>query len=215
MALARAIASRPRALLMDEPLASLDLGLRGRVLPYLLRVRQELQLPLIHITHDPDEAMLLGDEIVVLNRGQLVARGEPRETLWSQAVLPLTTQMGVENLIEVEGIDGEGPSSRVRTRTGLELQAPWPVNPGEQLRLGVHAEDILIGLDRPGRLSARNVFSGRVDRIAESPDHRLVYVDVAGLSLVAKLTEGAVRELELEAGTAVYLIIKSQALRRI
>jgi molybdate transport system ATP-binding protein len=215
VALARAIASRPRALLMDEPLASLDLGLRGRVLPYLLRVRQELGLPLIHITHDPDEAMLLGDEIAVLNQGRLVAHGEPRETLWSQAVLPLTTQLGVENLIEVEAMDGEGPSPRVRTRDGLELQTPWPVNPGERLRLGVRAEDILIGLDRPGRLSARNVLTGRVDRIAESPDHRLVYVDVAGLCLVAKLTEGAVRELELEAGTAVYLIIKSQALRRI
>ncbi len=215
VALARAIASRPRALLMDEPLASLDLGLRGRVLPYLLRVRQELGLPMIHITHDPDEAMLLGDEIAVLNQGRLVARGEPRETLWSQAVLPLTTQMGVENLIEVEGIEGDKPSPRVRTHAGLELQTPWPVKPGERLRLGVRAEDILIGLDRPGRLSARNVFSGRVDQIAESPDHRLVYVDVAGDRLVAKLTEGAVHELGLEAGTPVYLIIKSQALRRI
>jgi len=159
--------------------------------------------------------MLLGDEVAVLNRGRLVAHGEPRETLWSQAVLPLTTQLGVENLIEAEGIEGEAPSPRVRTPGGLELQTPWPVKPGERLRLGVRAEDILIGLDRPGRLSARNVFSGRVDQIAESPDHRLVYVDVAGLCLVAKLTAGAVRELELEAGIDVYLIIKSQALRRI
>ena len=215
VALARAVASRPRALLMDEPLASLDLTLRGRVLPYLLRIREDLDLPLIHITHDPDEAILLGDEIAVLDAGRLVAQGEPRETLWSRAVLPLTTQLGVENLIEAVGCDGDGATTRVRTREGLELETPWPVNSGEQLRLGIRAEDILIGLERPGRLSARNVCPGQIDRIEEVENHRLLHVDVMGERLVAKLTIGAVEELELLRGGEVYLIIKSQAIRRV
>jgi len=215
VALARAVASRPRALLMDEPLASLDLTLRGRVLPYLLRIREELGLPLIHITHDPDEAILLGDEIAVLDAGRLVARGEPRETLWSRAVLPLTTQLSVENLIEAVGADAGTATTRVRTRGGLELETPWPVSAGEQLRLGIRAEDILIGLERPGRLSARNVCPGQIDRIEEVENHRLLHIDVMGERLVAKLTIGAVEELELVRGGEVYLIIKSQAIRRV
>jgi molybdate transport system ATP-binding protein len=215
VALARAIASRPQALLMDEPLASLDLTLRGRVLPYLLRIREELEVPLVHITHDPDEAILLGDEIAVLDRGRLVARGEPRETLWSRAVLPLTTQLGVENLLEVENAEPLRSSTRVRTAAGLELETPWPVGGAERLRLGVRAEDILIGLDRPGRLSARNVYRGRIEHIEAVDNDRLLHVDAEGERWVAKLTEGAVRELALDVGTDVYLIIKSQALRRI
>ncbi len=215
VALARAVASRPRALLLDEPLASLDLALRGRVLPFLLRVREELDLPLLHITHDPDEAMLLGDEMAVLDRGRVVAQGEPRETLWSRAVLPLTTQLGVENVLEVEGLGRDGPSRRVRTRRGLELETPWPVEAGAALRIGIRAEDVLIGLDRPGRLSARNVCAGRVASVESSEDQPLVHVDVGDDRLVAKLTQAAVDELALAAGVDVYLIIKSQALRRI
>lgn len=215
VALARALASQPRALLLDEPLASLDLTLRSRVLPYLLRIREELDLPLIHITHDPDEAILLGDEIAVIDSGRLVAHGDPRKTLWSRAVLPLTTLLGVENLIQAEGASGGSASTRVQTRGGLELETPWPVDAGEPIRLGLRAEDVLIGLDRPGRLSARNVCPGRIERIEGVGEDRMIHVDVAGERIVAKLTGRAVAELELATGHQVYLIIKSQALRRI
>jgi len=215
VALARAIARRPRALLLDEPLASLDLELRARVLPYLVRIRDELELPLVHITHDPDEAILLGDEIAVLEAGRLVAQGPPRETLWSRAVLPLSKRLGVENLLEARGIGEEEKSSHVRTAGGLQLQTPWPVASGEAITLGVRAEDVLVGLDRPGRISARNVFRGRIEAIEEQPDHRLIHVAVGNDRLVARLTESAVRDLGLRPGLDVYLIIKSQALRRI
>jgi molybdate transport system ATP-binding protein len=215
VALARAIAIRPRALLLDEPMASLDVGLRARVLPYLMRIRQELDLPLVYITHDPDEAILLGDEIAVLDRGQLIAQGEPRETLWSQAVHSLTTRLGVENVFEVACVAVDGTSTRVRTSAGLELETPWPLSAGENLTLGVRAEDILVSLDRPNRISARNLCPGRVAHIDAQSDHLLVHVDVGGDRLIAKLTGRAVLELQLAPGSDVYLIIKSQALRRI
>jgi len=215
VALARAIAIRPRALLLDEPMASLDVGLRARVLPYLLRIREELDLPLVYITHDPDEAMLLGDEIAVLDRGRLIAQGAPRETLWSQAVHSLTTHLGVENLFEVDCVETGGGAKRVRTRAGLELETPWPMTGGENLTLGIRAEDILISLDRPSRISARNICPGRVAKIDTQSDHLLVHVDVGADRLIAKLTESAVEDLSLAPTSSVYLIIKSQALRRI
>ena len=214
VALARALAIQPRALLLDEPMASLDVSLRARVLPYLMRVREALDLPLVYITHDPDEAILLGDEIAVLDGGRLVARGEPRETLWSRAVHTLASGLGVENVLEVER-PADGPETRVRSRAGLELETPWPAEAGAPLSIGIRAEDVLVSLDRPQRISARNVLSGRVTRIDEQPDHRLLHVDVSGEPIIAKLTPAATRELGLAPGTDVHLIVKSQALRRI
>ncbi len=215
VALARAISTRPRALLLDEPMASLDVGLRARVLPYLLRIRDELDLPLVYITHDPDEAILLGDEIAVLDRGRLIAQGPPRETLWSQAVHSLSSQLDVENVFEVTRSETTGPATRVRTQGGLDLETPWPAVVGENWTIGIRAEDVLVSLDRPSRISARNVIAGHIARIDAQPDHRLVHTDVGSDRLTAKLTAGAVEELDLSPGSDVYLIIKSQALRRI
>lgn len=217
VALARAIASQPRALLLDEPMASLDVGLRARILPYLLRIRDEFDLPLVYITHDPDEAILLGDEIAVLDQGTLIAQGAPRETLWSQAVHSLSTQVGVENVLEVSClVDSKARTSRrVRTMQGLELETPWPLLAEEELTIGIRAEDILVSLDPPSRISARNICPGRVTRIDVQAEDLLVHVGLGRERLIAKLTIGAVEELGLATGSDVYLIIKSQALRRI
>ncbi|MFP6654225.1 MAG: ATP-binding cassette domain-containing protein, partial [Myxococcota bacterium] len=217
VALARAIAMQPRALLLDEPLASLDVGLRARILPYLLRIRDELDLPLVYITHDPDEAILLGDEIAVLDKGRLIAQGPPAETLWSQAVHSLSARVGVENLLEVTQIADESaePTLRVRTANGLELETPWPVAAEAKMVIGIRAEDILISLDHPRRISARNVLRGRVARIDAQSDRLLVYVEIGRERLIARLTASAVQDLALATGSQVYLIIKSQALRRI
>jgi molybdate transport system ATP-binding protein len=215
VALARAIAIRPRALLLDEPLAALDVSLRRRILPYLIRIREELALPIVHITHDPDEAILLGDEIVVLNEGRVVAQGPPRETLWSQAVYSLGGELGIENLIEVRGVSGAADTRRVRTEGGVELEAPWPVASGEALALAVRTEDVLLALDRPDRISARNRLPGRVAQIEKHPDHVLVHVALRDLEIASKITAGAAADLGLEVGQEVYLVIKSQALRRV
>ncbi|HEB88233.1 MAG TPA: ATP-binding cassette domain-containing protein [Deltaproteobacteria bacterium] len=233
IALARAIAIRPRALLLDEPMASLDVALRARILPYLSRIRDELDLPFIYITHDPDEAILFGDEIAVLEKGRVVDRGNPREVLWSRAAHALPDQLGVENLLEVSVSPGNATgfpaSTRVRTKGGLDLEAPWPIAPGEDPVLGIRAEEILLSLDEPKRISARNVHQGRVARIDREAEDAWVHVDVEAEPdvrdgetakhrverLIAKLTGAAVRDLSLEPGMRVHLIIKSQALRRV
>ena len=217
VALARAVAIQPRALLLDEPMASLDVKLRARILPYLLRIRDEFDLPLIYITHDPDEAILLGDEIAVLDQGKLIAQGRPQETLWSQAVHNLSTRVGVENVLNVTSFDDPETtvSKRVRTVNGLELETPWPLAPRQALAIGIRAEDILVSLDRPSRISARNVCQGAVTQIDDEGDERLVHVELAGEKLIARLTPRAVEDLQLVRGSRVHLIIKSQALRRI
>jgi molybdate transport system ATP-binding protein len=155
VAIARALASGPRALLLDEPLASLDLPLRARVLPYLLRVRDELELPLLYITHDPDEALLVGEVAIVLDGGRVVAQGPAREVLWSRAVLPLSETLGLENVLEARVVEQRGAELRVRTLGGLVLSLPAPaeVPPDTELRLGLRAQDILLAVEPPGRIS--------------------------------------------------------------
>jgi molybdopterin-binding protein len=111
-------------------------------------------------------------------------------------------------------VSGEHPT-RVRTRHGLEFETPWPLAPGESLSLGIRSEDILIALDPPGRISARNRCPGCITRIEVQSDHVLVHVDLGGDHLIAKVTAGAIEELSLSPGTPVTLVIKSQALRRI
>ena len=213
VALGRALASGPRALLLDEPLAALDVALRARVLPYLLRIRDEMDLPIVYITHDADEAMLIGERVTVLDRGRLVESGRPREVLWSRAVLPLAEALGIENVLEVRGLVSED-EGRVATAAGMELVVPWPVEEGVPLSLGCPAHEILLALEEPLGISARNILPATVVRCDEDQEHTLVHLD-AGEPLVAKLTPGAVRRLDLAPGREVYAIIKAHALRRI
>jgi len=216
VALARALASGPRALLLDEPPASLDLPLRARVLPYLLRVRDEFEIPTLYITHDSDEAILVGERVVVLDAGRVVASGPPREVLWSRAVLPLSQTLGVENVLSAQVLAQDSGSVRVKSAGGLHLHLPagLPLHPGATVRLGLRAEDILVAADAPGRISARNVVPARVTALEDVGGNRLVHLD-AGEALVAKLTPAACEDLELRPGAAVHLVIKAQALRRL
>jgi molybdate transport system ATP-binding protein len=214
VAIARALASGPRALLLDEPLASLDLPLRARVLRHLLRVRDELEIPLLWITHDPDEAQVAGDRVLVIERGRVVASGPPREVLWSRAVLPLSEALGLENVIDsrvvLEGLN----ECSVETVRGLRLVLPVALPLGERVCLSLRAHDVLLSADPPGRVSARNVLPARVERIELTGGDALVTLD-AGEPLVAKLTTGAVERLALRPGSQVYALIKAQTLRRI
>lgn len=84
VALARALLTSPRLLLLDEPLASLDGGLKAKILPYLARVRDEFQLPMLYVTHNPKEVMAICDEVLVMSQGRIVSRSPASEPTWAQ-----------------------------------------------------------------------------------------------------------------------------------
>jgi molybdate transport system ATP-binding protein len=209
VALARALASGPRAVLLDEPLAALDLPLRARVLPFLLRVRDELGLPMLYITHDPNEAMLIGEVAVVLAAGRAIALGPPREVLWSQAVLPFAQALGVENVLEARGVGG----ARVETLRGLRLVLPAEVPADGRLRLGLRAEEILLAAEPLGRISARNVLAVTVASCEVRGGQALVHLDTGAEQLVARVTAAAAEALALERGAKLFAVIKAQSLR--
>ena len=215
VAIGRALASAPRALLLDEPLASLDVGLRARVLRDLLRVRDELGVPILAITHDPDEAMVLGERVTVLDAGRAVASGPPQTVLWSRAVLPLSASLGLENVFE--GRASLGDPTTFTTDSGLRLALPEPLATAARACIGIRAEDVLIAVDLPSRISARNVLPARVTHCEDAGADTFVHLalEPGDERLVAKLTGRAARQLELRAGLPVHAIIKAQAIRRL
>ncbi len=213
VALARAIASAPRALLLDEPLASLDVPRRARLLARLTRVRDAMAVPTLHVTHDPDEAMILADEVIVLDAGRVAARGRPRDVLWQSAFGRLSDRLAVENVLEgrVAGRTGER-ATRFATSAGLVLELPRALPCEMPLRIGLRAEEILLAAGPPGRVSARNVIEARVLDCADAGEGVLVTLDASGERIVARVTAAAVRDLGIARGSRLVAVIKAHSL---
>ncbi len=211
IALGRAICSGARLLLLDEPLASLDLPLRRRVLPFLRRVREEFQIPMILVSHDPNEIQALCDEVIVLADGALVTVGPARRVLTDPKVFPMTREDGFENVLPCTLLE-PGANSRVRLSQRLTLATP-PAhgNPGDPLLVGIPARDIIIAGREPHELSAQNVVPARINTVAASGDFHLVTaaVDAEIPEIAVEVTARACDQLGLAAGREVYLIIKT------
>jgi molybdate transport system ATP-binding protein len=217
-ALARALATRPRLLLLDEPLAALDRGLRDRVLPWLLRVRDEWGLPCLYVTHGVGEALAAASHLLSLREGRVEADGEPRRLL-GVAALAAGTDSGIENLLRgtVVSHDAEAGITRVRTLEGLDVAITYAPErrPGSALTLVVRAEDVLVAVGPVAGLSARNAYGGRVVAVERTGVDATIRcaLDGGGAELLARVTPAAVAALRLVPGGAVWLAIKSHSLR--
>jgi molybdate transport system ATP-binding protein len=218
VALARALATRPRLLLLDEPLAALDPGLRERILPWLLRVRDEWRVPCLYVTHNVGEALTAASYLVVLREGRVEAAGEPRELL-SAPALAVEAEAGIENLLpgRVLGHDPEGGVTRVRTEGAFDVSVPLAAEraAGAAVTLAVRAEDVLVCAARVEGLSARNVYAARVVALERTgPDVTLrCSLDGGGGEMLARITPAAVAALGLAPRRRVWLAVKSHSFR--
>mgnify|MGYP002630169279 CR=1 FL=1 len=217
--LARALASSPSLLLLDEPLGSLDLPLRRKILPYLIRTRAEFDIPMIVVSHDPTEIKALCDEVLVLAAGKVIDQGRPSAVLSD----PRRVQdpfAGVENVLNGEVTAGGEGTTPLVLNGGAELRLPASgLAPGERVLVGLRAKDILISTKRPEGISARNVLRATVVGIEPFGEDVLIATELAsprggaGDRIHVELTSNAARELELKAGAEVHLVIKAHACR--
>ena len=215
VALARAILSRPRLLLLDEPLAALDIGLKERILPYLARVRDEFGIPMIYVTHNLTEVLTLADWVLMIRQGKLVAQGAPKETLRSAQALLQLADDEFDNVFTVTFVESsrEAGTTRVYLASGTELSIPYlprPANAKFQIR--VSADDILVATERPKGISAGNVISGTIRRIETLSGEALLTV-LAGDEFFVRLTSSAVSRLALKEDSPIFLIIKTRSFR--
>ncbi len=218
VALARALATRPRLLLLDEPLAALDVALRGRILPYLLRVRDEMRIPFLYVTHNAGEALLLARAVLLLQDGRVLASGPVSDVLAAHRVETVDPGASFDNIFDgvlERAIEGDGVG-RLVTPCGTVLLVP--VDPGFPLGRAVFSvapEDILLSVRPLEGISARNVFEGIVAGLDRFPSDAIVLVTAGGLAWRAHLTAGSVKDLALAPGRRVWIAVKTQAFRRL
>jgi molybdate transport system ATP-binding protein len=216
VALARALATEPRVLLLDEPLAALDLGLRGRILPYLLRIREEWRVPILYVTHNVGEALALAGEALLLEEGRVVAQGPPIRLLSSPA-LARGADEGIENLwpARVVSHDERAGITHMETSAGLPVAVTLLADrpPGARVTLAVRAEDVLVSTQALRGLSARNMYEARVEGVEGAGPDVTVRLTVSGAALLARVSPQAVEALGLAAGRQVYLAVKSHSVR--
>jgi molybdate transport system ATP-binding protein len=218
VALARALATRPRLLLLDEPLAALDPGLRERILPWLLRVRDEWALPCLYVTHNVGEALAVASHLVVLQNGRVAAEGDPRSLLSAPAVVG-EAEAGIENLLPGRVIthDTAGGVTRVRADAGFDVSVTLTVDRpvGAAVTLAVRSEDVLVCAAPVEGLSARNVYAARIESLERTgPDVVLRgRLEDGGGELLARVTPAAVAALELAPQKLVWLAMKSHSIR--
>ena len=217
VAIARALAVDPKLLLMDEPLAALDLKRKQEILPYLDRLQATLEIPILYVTHSPDEVVRLAHHLVVMDAGRVVATGELANTL-SQLDLPV--KLGQEAGVVIEAVVGSIESQWHLTRMDFDGGSVWIRDPGLALgakaRVRILASDISLAREQPGKSSIQNVLQGQIDamRDDEHPGLVLVRVKVGETALLARVTKRAVSELALKPGDTVWTQVKSVALAR-
>jgi molybdate transport system ATP-binding protein len=216
VALGRALLSQPRLLLLDEPLASLDLARREDVLPYLEKLRDHFTLPIVYVSHQFDEVLRLATRVVLLDAGRVVAEGDiatmSRDSHLRAIVGP--DSVGAVVAGAVEQVDSSGLAIvRVGDATlTVELDG---ATVGQRIQIQVLARDVIVATEAPRWLSVRNVVPARV--VSVKPDvgrSVLVELDVGRTAtLLARITARASAELALTPDRQVWALIKAVSLR--
>ncbi|MCZ6689163.1 MAG: molybdenum ABC transporter ATP-binding protein [Planctomycetota bacterium] len=212
VAIGRAILSGPRLLLLDEPLSSLDAPLRRRIVRYLARIKEELSIPCLYVTHSLGEVLTLCDHVAVLDGGQVITAGRPLEVLSRPRHLVVADLTGMENILSLAVAEHLRSEGITRLRLGTQiLEAPLcETEVGSAVRVGFRAEEVILATEPPGPTSARNSIKGRIASIEEEGDEARVTVD-CGEKILARITLGSLRSLGLGEGREVTLILKARS----
>jgi len=212
IALARALVTRPRTLLLDEPMTALDAVTKAKILDDLRRWNERHAVPILYVTHQREEVHALGDRVLVLEAGRLITEGTPHEVLSRPQFESVAQLAGFENIFECSVVASHPEQGTMTCRTeGTEvtLEAPLTrVAAGRIIRVGIRAGDILVATSQPSGLSARNVLAGSIISLRQQDVTVIAEVD-CGAKFVVHLTPGACQSLSLRAGKPVWLVIKT------
>lgn len=217
VALGRALLSQPRLLLMDEPLASLDDARKAELLPYFERLNTEFGIPMLYVSHDVDEVVRLASDLVLVDRGRVVASGPLGEVTARLDLPPGAEGFGSGVVLEcaVKSHDQLAGLTTLQTAIGPVKVALLERAAGSRLSVRIAAKDVALALEEPRSISIQNLFRGSVTEMGEHPGHivRLKLAVGSGF-LLSEITLDAARRLALAPGREVIALVKSVAIGR-
>jgi len=211
VAIARALAASPGLLLMDEPLASLDMASKQGLLPYIESLHDELKIPAIYVSHTLEEIARLADHLILLESGRVVASGAISEML-TRLDLPLAHGSGASSIIEVivAAHDDDYYLTYLDFAGGRFTVPRRAIPVGAHVRLGLAARDVSLTLEHQSHTSIQNIFPATVDRvIPEGKAQAIVRLLVADIPILSRITNKSAIELDLKPGKPVYAQVKS------
>ncbi len=216
VAIGRALLSQPRLLLLDEPLASLDRNRREELLPYLESLRDQLDIPMVYVSHQFDDVLRLATHIVLMQSGTVVAQGGIGAMSLDRHLRSIIGPDAVGAIIDgvVLGRDLGSGLARVRVGRGVLRLQTADMAPGITLRVQLLARDIIVSTQMPRHLSVRNNLQGKVTAVDDDDGNSdLISIDIGGAQIIARITKSATRELALKPGSPVWALVKSVSLR--
>jgi len=214
VALARSLATDPRVLLLDEPLTGLDAHFRETILQDLRAWNASKRIPILYVTHNREEVDAIGERVVALSQGLVIAAGNPRAVLDAPRAMALAQAAGFENLLTTRVANlrpADGVMDVVLLPSNKHLEVPLGTGQVENpIRVAIRAGDILLATEMPRSISARNILPGKVESMETCGTLVVLQVN-AGAHFVVHVTPAAVRELSLAAGAAVWLVVKTHS----
>ena len=217
VAIGRALLAGPEALLMDEPLASLDAGIKAQILPFLERLRDEVRLPIVYVSHQFDEVVRLADSLVLMAGGRVAAHGKVSEILARPDLRAHFAHQDAGRLITCR-IEQHSAEYHLTTLAFADarLVVPLLAEPvGAAIRVQVRPRDVSVALSKPEGLSVQNVWRGTIEDIwpvgAEAVE---LAIRVGDTAIAARVTRKAVADLGLKPGLSVYALVKTVAVDR-
>lgn len=215
VAIGRALLSRPGILLMDEPVSSLDAEQKWRILAYIKKVHEALEISILYVTHSLDEVEYLADRVGLVDDGRLIEVTTREELAISKNFLKTSRSAPFLNLYPAEVVSQASDTEPAVVRiNGKDFKAADGVlRKGERIYVSLPANEIILTRDHPGSLSARNIYCGAVKAVIETNGRSMVVIDAGGFELVAQITTQAARDLNLASGVQVHYLFKTPALQ--
>ena len=220
VALARALVTEPRALLLDEPLAALDRPMKSSLVGDLRKWNQQHRVPILFVTHNGEEVFALGDEVIMLETGRIVAQGQPHEVMRAPRLETVAQLSGFENIFDatVLALREDRGTMTCQLTTGelgsgaVELETPLiRAEVGSRLRVGVRAGDLLLATENPRGLSARNILPGAIRRLEQRDVMIAAMIDCGGTEFEVHVTLAARDALQLSPGKSVWVVVKTHS----
>jgi molybdate transport system ATP-binding protein len=214
VALARALVIDPAMLLLDEPLAALDAATKSKIVDDLRAWNHEHGIPIVYVTHSREEVFALGDQVIVLENGGIIARGTPHQVMSAPRLETVAQLAGFENIFDVTVIAvHEERGTMVCQLSGSKIELETPLvraEIGTALRVGIRAGDILLASVPPVGLSARNIIPGHVASLVQRDVIAVAKVN-CGVEMEVHLTLAARDSLQLQSGREVWLVVKTHS----